>query len=211
MMMATVAPTSWNFDSGQLPFRDQLYKTALRMTRSVEDTEDLLQMTYLKAFKHYDSFEEGTNLKAWLFRIMKNSFITSYRKKKDRPTHLEFDELQDGYDDIEPPLEMARISHPENEYVESEIYDGVRRALLALPHNYRMVTLMVDIQGFTYQETADILAVPIGTVMSRLYRSRKKLERSLLSYGRRFNYLNNSPRRLRDEGIDPGATFAEAP
>jgi len=95
-MLRTDNPTSWDFTSGQLPYRDQLYKTALRMTRSVEESEDLLQETFLKAFHHYDRFEEGTNLKAWLFRIMKNTYINSYRKKKLQPLHLELDELQDG-------------------------------------------------------------------------------------------------------------------
>ena len=103
--------TSWNFESGQLPYRDQLYKTALRMTRSVEETEDLLQETYLKAYKYYERFSEGTNFKAWLFKIMKNTFINSYRKKKLQPPKVDFDEVHEGleetFDDV---AELVRLS-----------------------------------------------------------------------------------------------------
>jgi RNA polymerase sigma-70 factor (ECF subfamily) len=200
-------PTSWDFTSGQLPYRDQLYKTALRMTRSVEESEDLLQETFLKAFHHYDRFEEGTNLKAWLFRIMKNTYINSYRKKKLQPLHLELDEVQDGFES--QLLDQARVadSSPEAEMLNGQIDAEVRNALLGLPHDYKMAVLLVDIHGLSYQETADLLAVPVGTVMSRLYRGRKKLERSLLSFGRRFNYLDSAPKRLRDHGIDTAAIF----
>jgi RNA polymerase sigma-70 factor (ECF subfamily) len=200
-------PTSWDFTSGQLPYRDQLYKTALRMTRSVEESEDLLQETFLKAYHHYDRFEEGTNLKAWLFRIMKNTYINSYRKKKLQPIHVELDELQDGVES--QLLDQARVtdSSPEAEMLNGQIDAEVRDALLGLPHDYKMAVLLVDIHGLSYQETADLLAVPVGTVMSRLYRGRKKLERSLLSFGRRFNYLDAAPKRLRDQGIDTAAIF----
>jgi RNA polymerase sigma-70 factor (ECF subfamily) len=200
-------PTSWDFTSGQLPYRDQLYKTALRMTRSVEESEDLLQETFLKAYHHYDRFEEGTNLKAWLFRIMKNTYINSYRKKKLQPIHLELDELKDGVE--AQLLDQARVagSSPEAEMLNGQIDAEVRDALLGLPHDYKMAVLLVDIHGLSYQETADLLAVPVGTVMSRLYRGRKKLERSLLSFGRRFNYLDAAPKRLRDQDIDTAAIF----
>lgn len=200
-------PTSWDFTSGQLPYRDQLYKTALRMTRSVEESEDLLQETFLKAYHHYDRFEEGTNLKAWLFRIMKNTYINSYRKKKLQPIHVELDELQDGVES--QLLDQARVtdSSPEAEMLNGQIDAEVRDALLGLSHDYKMAVLLVDIHGLSYQETADLLAVPVGTVMSRLYRGRKKLERSLLSFGRRFNYLDAAPKRLRDQGIDTAAIF----
>lgn len=201
------ATTSWNFESGQLPYRDQLYKTALRMTRSVEETEDLLQETYLKAFKYYDRFEEGTNLKAWLFRIMKNSFINSYRKKKSRPQHLEFDEVQEGFQDAELEQTSGENRDPESAYLGAELDHEVREALLALPHDYKMAVLLVDLEGFTYQEVADMLSVPVGTVMSRLYRGRKKMERALLTYARRFNYIETAPERLRDANIDLDSIF----
>lgn len=200
-------PTSWDFTSGQLPYRDQLYKTALRMTRSVEEAEDILQETYLKAFHHYDRFEEGTNLKAWLFRIMKNTYINSYRKRKLQPLHLEFDELQEGFESTLLDQGHVADTSPETDLLNGLLDAEVRDALLGLPHDYKMAVLLVDIHGLSYQETADVLAVPVGTVMSRLYRGRKKLERSLLSFGRRYNYLDSAPERLRDQEIDTAAIF----
>jgi RNA polymerase sigma-70 factor (ECF subfamily) len=193
------ATTAWDFSSGQLPFRDQLFKTALRLTRSVEESEDLLQETYLKAYRHYHQFTEGTNLKAWLFRILKNSFINGYRKRKNRPQMLDFDELRDSNDGFEEAAPVSR--DPEMDYLGQELDHDIREALMALPHHYRMAVLMVDLQGLSYQEVADALAVPIGTVMSRLYRGRKKIERSLLDYGHRTNYLHGAPRRQRDREI----------
>jgi RNA polymerase sigma-70 factor (ECF subfamily) len=200
-------PTSWDFTSGQLPYRDQLYKTALRMTRSVEESEDLLQETFLKAFNHYDRFEEGTNLKAWLFRIMKNTYINSYRKRKLQPHHVDLDELQEGFE--LQLVDQGRLADrsPESELLNGHLDAEVRDALLGLPHDYKMAVLLVDIHGLSYQETADLLAVPVGTVMSRLYRGRKKLERSLLSFGRRYNYLDAPPKGLRDQDIDTAAIF----
>jgi RNA polymerase sigma-70 factor (ECF subfamily) len=198
----TNTPTAWDFSSPELPFRSQLYKTALRMTRSVEESEDLLQETYLKAYRYYDRFEEGTNLKAWLFRIMKNSFINSYRRKKQRPPHLEFDELQEGFEEAEMGSGVRTDIDPESGILSEEVDHEIREALLALPHDYKLAVIMVDLQGLTYQEVADLLAVPVGTVMSRLYRGRKKLERSLISFGRRYNYLDRPPEKLRDSEID---------
>jgi RNA polymerase sigma-70 factor (ECF subfamily) len=206
-MSQTHEISSWDFSSGELPFRSQLYKTALRMTRSVEESEDLLQETYLKAFRYYERFEEGTNLKAWLFRIMKNTFINSYRKKRGLPVHVEFDELQEGFE--EALFETGRFDErdPEAELLVGEIDREVRDSLLSLPHDYRMAVLMVDIQGLSYQEVAETLCVPVGTVMSRLFRGRKKLERTLLGYGRRYNYLTSAPKQLRDDSIDLAEYF----
>lgn len=188
--------TAWDFSSGQLPYRDQLFKTALRLTRSVEESEDLLQETYLKAYRHYHQFTEGTNLKAWLFRIMKNSFINTYRRNKNRPQLMDFDELRDSGDGFEEnaPTTLG----PDTDLLGRELDHEIRDALMDLPHHYRMAVLMVDLQGLSYQEVADVLAVPIGTIMSRLYRGRKKIEKALLSYGRRTNYVPGTPRRQRN-------------
>jgi len=195
-MNDSVTTTAWNFGSAQLPYRDQLFKTALRLTRSVEESEDLLQETYLKAYRHYHQFTEGTNLKAWLFRILKNTFINSYRRNRNRPQLLDFDELRDSGDGFEEGVPITQ--DPENDFLGSELDHEIREALMALPHHYRMAVLMVDLQGLSYQEVADALAVPIGTIMSRLYRGRKKMERALLNYGRRANYVSGIPRRQRD-------------
>lgn len=199
--MNDTTATAWNFESGQLPYRDQLFKTALRLTRSVEESEDLLQETFLKAFRHYHQFTEGTNLKAWLFRIMKNTFINGYRRNRNRPLMLDFDELRDSGDDF---VENTPTSHdPEGDLLGRELDHEIRDALMALPHHYRMAVLMVDLQGLSYQEVADALEVPIGTIMSRLYRGRKKIERALFNYGRRTNYVPVSPRRSRDSSLLP--------
>jgi RNA polymerase sigma-70 factor (ECF subfamily) len=195
--------TAWDFSSPELPYYNQLYKTALRMTRSVADTEDLIQETYLKAYRYYDGFEEGTNLKAWLFRIMKNNFINSYRKRKAEPEKLELDELRDSGDTFGP----TEPAEPEVDVIAEEMEPAVARAIDALPHDYKMALLLVDIQGHTYQEVADTLAVPVGTVMSRLYRARTKIERALLTYGKENNYLVQAPRKIRDSNIDLDRLF----
>jgi RNA polymerase sigma-70 factor (ECF subfamily) len=201
--MATVDNmTAWDFSSDQLPFYDQLYKTALRMTRSVPETEDLLQETYLKAFRYYSGFSEGTNLKAWLFRIMKNNFINGYRKRKLQPPQVELDELRDSGEEQWEIGSGGAGDGSEAGALAVEMDEDVARALNAMPHDYKMALLLVDIQGHTYQEVAEILAVPVGTVMSRLYRGRTKIEKALISYGKRYNYLSRPPRKMRDTSIN---------
>ena len=194
--------TTWDFSSSELPFYDQLYKTALRMTRSVPETEDLLQETYLKAFRYYSGFEEGTNLKAWLFRIMKNNFINSYRKRKVQPQQVELDEVRDSGDEYLEVDAGFTGGGSEAGALAEEMDEDLARAINAMPHDYKMALLLVDIQGHTYQDVAEILAVPVGTVMSRLYRGRTKIEKALISYGKRYNYLSRPPRKVRDTTID---------
>jgi len=202
-------PRKWDFTTGQLPYRDQLYKSALRMTRSVEDAEDLIQETYLKAYKYYARFSEGTNFKAWLFKIMKNTFINSYRKKKLQPPKVDFDEVQEGLEETLMEKGRGDLNDPESWLMAIEMDHEVREALLSLPHDYKMVVLFADLEGFAYKEIADILAVPVGTVMSRLYRGRRMLEKALLSFGRRYNYVNAPPERLRDNKIDLNEFFSD--
>ena len=201
-MTQPAEPRKWDFTTGRLPYRDQLYKSALRMTRSVEDAEDLIQETYLKAFKYYERFAEGTNFKAWLFKIMKNTFINSYRKRKLQPPKVDFDEVQEGLEETLLDQAHASLADPESWLMSVEMDAEVREALMSLPHDYKMVVLLADLEGFAYKEIADILAVPVGTVMSRLYRGRRMLERALLSFGRRYNYVNTRPDKLRDASID---------
>ena len=207
-MATTENITAWDFSSGKLPYYDQLYKTALRMTRSVPESEDLLQETYLKAFRYYSGFEEGTNLKAWLFRIMKNNFINGYRKRKAQPQQVELDELRDTGEDSWGTDNGIVEESPEATVLSEELDEDVARAVNALPHDYKMALLLVDIQGQTYQEVAELLAVPVGTVMSRLYRGRAKVEKALLLYGKRYNYLSQPPAKVRDESIDVEAIFS---
>lgn len=195
------SPNHWNFENGQLPYRDQLYKTALRLARKPEDAEDLVQETYFKAYRHYASFQPGTNLKAWLFKILKNTFINEYRRRKQLPGQVDFAEFEETFESALIQVEGAQARSPEEEILDSSWDAEVRQALVALPHNYKVVVLLVDIEGYSYKEVADILAIPVGTVMSRLYRGRRLLERSLLSYGIRYNYLRHRPLRVRSENL----------
>lgn len=208
-MTQTAEPRKWDFTTGKLPYRDQLYKSALRMTRSVEDAEDLIQETYLKAYKYYARFTEGTNFKAWLFKIMKNTFINSYRKKKLQPPKVDFDEIQEGLEETLMDKALNSLIDPESSLTAIDMDHEVREALLSLPHDYKMVVLLADLEGFAYKEIAEILAVPVGTVMSRLYRGRRMLEKALLSFGRRYNYVNAPPEKLRDTKIDLREFFNE--
>jgi len=206
-MQKVAEPRKWDFESGALPYRDQLFKSALRMTRSVEDAEDLIQETYLKAYKYYARFAEGTNFKAWLFKIMKNTFINSYRKKKLQPPKVDFDDVQEGLEETLMDAAQLASRDPEAGAISTQMDHEVRQTLVELPHDYKMVVLLADLEGFSYKEIADILEVPVGTVMSRLYRGRRMLERTLLKYGRRYNYISVPPEKLRDPKIDVSEFF----
>jgi RNA polymerase sigma-70 factor (ECF subfamily) len=141
---------------------------------------------------------------------MKNNFINRYRKMKLEPHKVELDELRDGNDDSWTSEPVLGETDQETLLIENELDQDVQDAILALPHDYKMALLLVDIQGHTYQEVADMLAVPVGTVMSRLYRGRKKIEKALLGYGKRNNYLQKAPRKMRDDEIDVETLFANA-
>ncbi len=202
---------SWNFERGELPYRDQLFKTAVRLTRSSEDAEDLVQETYMKAYRHYASFRPGTNLKAWLFKILKNTFINDYRRRRQVPPQVDFADLEETFESVLATPASGAPRTPEDELLEASLDAEVRRALVGLPHNYKVVVLLADIEGYAYKEIADILAIPVGTVMSRLYRGRRLLERALLSFGVRYNYLHKRPNRLRTEGLQLDGLFDEPP
>ena len=201
------SPGAWDFKNGELPFADALYGAALRLTRNRQDAEDLLQETYLKAFAHYEGFTEGTNLKAWLFRILKNAFINGYRHAKVGP--MEVDLGVDGDGALEAAGTRARAfanPGPEDQLVAGTMDGPVAEALAALPEDFRLAVELVDLQDFSYREVADILEIPLGTVMSRLYRGRRLLESALLEYGRRRNYLGEGePSRTR-QGAPPPKT-----
>src|SRR6476659_5561737 len=161
-----------------------LYSAAMRMTRNPADAEDLVQETYLKAYRGFGSFQEGTNLKAWLYRILTNTFINSYRAKKRRPEQTELDEVEDLYLSRRlGGLEAAQASRSaEEEVLDHFTDDQVKQALESLPEAFRMAVLLADVEGFSYKEIAEILDIPIGTVMSRLHRGRKALQKRLYDF-----------------------------
>ncbi|MDE0168963.1 MAG: sigma-70 family RNA polymerase sigma factor [bacterium] len=170
-----------NFERDALQHAHRLYSAALRMTRNPADAEDLVQETFLKAYRGYEGFTEGTNLRAWLYRILTNTFINRYRKLQRRPHEVELDEVEDLYLYRKlAPLEGNRVARSAEDQV-FEALEGadVRRAIDSLPEPFRMPVLMADIQGFSYKEIAAMLEIPIGTVMSRLHRGRKALQRLL--------------------------------
>jgi RNA polymerase sigma-70 factor (ECF subfamily) len=151
-----------------------LYSAALRMTRNPSDAEDLVQETYLKAFRAYGGFEEGTNLKAWLYKILTNTFINSYRAKKRRPEQTELDEVEDLYLYRRlGGLEAVTAGRSAEEVVLESITDD----------GFRLAVLLADVEGFSYKEIAEIMEIPIGTVMSRLHRGRKALQKALHDRG----------------------------
>ena len=172
-----------------LTYLDPLYRTALRLSRNPQDAEDLVQETYLNAFRALDRFEEGTNLRAWLFRILNNAFISQYRRRKRRPSSS-LDEVSDFYlydhlvaGNTAPPQE-----NPEREVLSRIGDEAVLRALEELPVEFRQVELLADVEGFSYREIADILGIPIGTVMSRLYRGRRRLQQRLWREAQQAGY-----------------------
>lgn len=175
------------FEVEALPLLDQLYGGALRLTRNPADAEDLVQETYMKAFKSFASFKEGTNLKAWLYRIMTNTYINSYRKSQREPSQLPTEEITDFQLYSTSSHQSSGLESAEVEALKSLPDNDITAALNNLSEDYRMVVYYVDIEGLPYKEVAEILDVPIGTVMSRLHRGRKQLRSALkevaLSYG----------------------------
>jgi RNA polymerase sigma-70 factor, ECF subfamily len=167
------------FERDVLPLLPGLYGAALRMTRNPADAEDLLQEATLRAYRGFASFEEGTNLKAWLYRILTNSFINTYRKRQREPQTVE------GPDDFDEWFLFDRLgSRSVQRSAEEDVLDRipdaeVKAALESIPDNFRMAVLLADVEGFSYKEIAEIMDVPIGTVMSRLHRGRKALEKAL--------------------------------
>ncbi|HAY52161.1 MAG: RNA polymerase subunit sigma-24 [Acidimicrobiaceae bacterium] len=188
-----------------MPFMDQLYSHALRLTKNSSDAEDLVQETYLKGYRAFSSFKEGTNLRAWLFRILTNSFINNYRKKQRGFEEEDFDEVDDLY--LHRRLGSIQNStlgmSAEDMLFERLTEDEIKDAVENLPTQYREVVLLADVQGFSYKEIAEILEVPDGTVMSRLHRGRAKLQKDLLEFASKRGLLVGSSQMNSSEELLP--------
>jgi RNA polymerase sigma-70 factor (ECF subfamily) len=177
------------FETEVFPHKDILFNFALRTTGDKDDAHDLLQETFMKAFRFWDKYEKGTNIRAWLFRIMKNSYINRYRKETREPGMVDYDDIENFYDSI-------RDDSTESNDLQKSIYrntlsDEVTEALQSLPEDFRTVVILCDIEGLMYDEISEFLNCPIGTVRSRLHRGRKMLEEKLYDYAKDRGIITN--------------------
>ena len=180
-------PRHKDFEQQTLPHMEILYNYALRMTGNTEDAKDLLQETFLKAYRFWDKFEQGTNLRAWLFRIMKNTYINLYRKEAKEPDKVDYNEIEKYYD-------IIRDQNSIDNDLQTKIFgqlldDDVSTALESLPEEFRTVVILCDIEGLSYEEIAEFSQIPVGTVRSRLHRGRKLLYAKLYDYAKGRGFI----------------------
>lgn len=174
------------FDTEFMPHVDSMYNFAYRLTFDEDDAKDLVQDTYLKAFRFINSFERGTNAKAWLFRILKNSFINEFRKKSKQPSKVDYNEVEQYYNSDDAGESITTDLRVET--VQHMIGDEISGALNSIPVDFRTVIILSDLEGFTYEEMSKILDIPIGTVRSRLHRARNMLKEKLAAYAKEMGF-----------------------
>ncbi|MFQ5719769.1 MAG: sigma-70 family RNA polymerase sigma factor [Acidobacteriota bacterium] len=167
------------FEEVALPHADALYNFALKMTRNEKDAQDLVQDTYLRAFRFFHHFAAGTNCRAWLFRILKNVHINGYRKNQRSPDMVQWDQVEEFYDSVAPDDLLRRHKNPEEQVIDSSVDHRIETAIAELPAEYRAVVVLNFSEDLSYREIAEVLEIPIGTVMSRLHRARKTLQSKL--------------------------------
>ena len=177
------------FNNEIIPHLDSLYNYALRLTTDPSDAEDLVQDSIVKAYRFFDSYEKGTNAKAWLFRILKNSFINNYRKHQKLPQSVDYDEVSPYYESVRS--EQSETTDLENIIFRNLMDDNFTKALSKLPEDFRTVVLLCDVDGFTYEEISNMLDVPIGTIRSRLHRGRNLLKTELYELAKKRGYTDD--------------------
>ena len=175
-----------DFNEEIIPHLDALYNFGLRLTSDPNDAEDLVQDSIVKAYRFFSSYEKGTNAKAWLFRILKNSYINNYRKRSKKPQQVDYDEVASFYETIR--AERTETSDLEDKMFRDMIDDELSEALDNIPEDFRTVVLLCDVEDFTYEEIANMLDVPIGTIRSRLHRGRNLLKAELMDYAEKRGY-----------------------
>ena len=176
------------FQNVVMPHKNDLYNYALAIARNSDDAQDLVQETYFKAYKNYHQFEGGTNSKAWMFMILKNTYINNYRKLKREPSRVDYDEIEDIYENIKS--EQSKDNNLDLDFYNNLFDDDLSSALAKLPEKMKEVFLLCDLEGYSYEEISEIVDIPIGTVRSRLHRARKLLQDELFGYAKVNGYLN---------------------
>jgi len=171
-----------------LPHEDALYNYALKISGNSDDAQDLVQETYFKAYRHFDKFQTGTNSKAWMFMILKNSFINNYRKSKREPYKLDYEQIQNFYENVKS--DRGQTNNLDKEFYNDLLDDELTEAIDQLPTKMREVFLLCDLDGNSYEETAELVGCPVGTVRSRLHRARHMLQETLMDYAKEKGFLN---------------------
>ena len=176
------------FTNETLPHRNALYNYALKISGNSDDAQDLVQETYYKAYRHFDKFQSGTNSKAWMFMILKNSFINDYRKSKREPYKLDYEQIQNFYENVKS--DRGQTNNLDKDFYNDLLDDELTEAIDQLPTKMREVFLLCDLDGNSYEETAELVGCPVGTVRSRLHRARHMLQETLTDYAKEKGFLN---------------------